>query len=254
MFIPRIGQEVIVDFLEGDPDQPVITGRVYNAEQMPPYELPGQRTKSGFRTDSSKGGGGYNELCFEDKKGAEQIIIHAQKDFNETVEHNHSTTVKVDQANTVQGSQTETVTKDQTITVSQGARSITVSTGNQSTTISTGHCSTSVAQSYSVTAGSDVNIQSTKATLSASAKKNVTIQSIDESLYLLAPKEAQLNGKTKVGIYSKEIEISASDKITIKVGGSSIVLDPSGIETKAAKITSSANGDHVVKGALVKIN
>src|SRR6202030_1499198 len=79
MWIPRIGQEVIVDFLEGDPDRPVITGRVYNAVQMPPYTLPDEKTKSTIKSYSSKGGGGFNEIRFEDKKGSEQIFIHAEK-------------------------------------------------------------------------------------------------------------------------------------------------------------------------------
>ena len=71
---PRIGQEVIVDFLEGDPDQPIITGRVYNADQMPPYKLPDKKTQSGLKTMSSKGGGGFNEIRFEDKKGSEPVF------------------------------------------------------------------------------------------------------------------------------------------------------------------------------------
>jgi type VI secretion system secreted protein VgrG len=78
MWLPRIGQEVIVDFLEGDPDQPIITGRVYNGVQMPPYELPVEQTKSTIKSCSSKGGGGFNEVRFEDKKGSEQLFIHAQ--------------------------------------------------------------------------------------------------------------------------------------------------------------------------------
>lgn len=79
-FIPRIGMEVIVDFLEGDPDRPIITGVVYNGNNMPPYELPADKTKTTIKTYSSKGGGGFNELRFEDKKGEEQIFIHAEKD------------------------------------------------------------------------------------------------------------------------------------------------------------------------------
>jgi type VI secretion system secreted protein VgrG len=79
MFIPRIGQEVIVDFLEGDPDQPIITGRVYNGDSMPPYVLPDEKTKSAIKSYSSKGGGGFNEIRFEDKKGEEQVFIHAEK-------------------------------------------------------------------------------------------------------------------------------------------------------------------------------
>jgi len=82
MIIPRVGQEVIVGFLEGDPDQPIITGRVYNAEQMPSYTLPDEKTKSTLKTYSSKGGGGFNEIRFEDKKGEEQVFVHAQKDWD----------------------------------------------------------------------------------------------------------------------------------------------------------------------------
>lgn len=78
--LPRIGQEVVVDFMEGNPDDPIIVGRVYNAESMPPYKLPDEQTKSTIKTNSSKGGGGFNELRFEDKKGGEQIFIHAEKD------------------------------------------------------------------------------------------------------------------------------------------------------------------------------
>ena len=87
MFIPRVGQEVIVDFLEGDPDQPIITGRVYNAEEMPPYELPKEQTKSAVKSNSSKGGGGFNEIRLEDAKGKEQIFIHAEHDMDERVKH-----------------------------------------------------------------------------------------------------------------------------------------------------------------------
>jgi type VI secretion system secreted protein VgrG len=87
IFIPRIGQEVIVDFLEGDPDQPIITGRVYNADQMPPYQLPKEKTKSTIKSNSTKGGNGFNELRFEDLKGKEQVFFHAERDMDERVKH-----------------------------------------------------------------------------------------------------------------------------------------------------------------------
>ena len=82
--IPRVGQEVLVSFLEGDPDRPIITGRVYNAEQTVPYDLPANQTRSTFKTRSSKGGGtdNYNELRFEDKTGSEQIFLRGEKDFD----------------------------------------------------------------------------------------------------------------------------------------------------------------------------
>lgn len=88
MFIPRIGQEVMVEFVNGDPDQPVITGSFYNGDHVPPYALPAEKTKSTIKSQSSKGGGGANEIRFEDKQGAEELYIHAQKDMNLAVEGN----------------------------------------------------------------------------------------------------------------------------------------------------------------------
>jgi type VI secretion system secreted protein VgrG len=87
VFLPRVGQEVIVDFLEGNPDRPIITGRVYNGASMPPYALPDEMTKSAVKSYSSKGGGGFNELRFEDKKGDEQVFVHAEKDLDVRVKN-----------------------------------------------------------------------------------------------------------------------------------------------------------------------
>jgi len=112
MWIPRIGQEVLVEFLEADPDQPIITGRVYNAQQMPPYTLPDHQTRSTFKSRSSKGGGSsnFNELRFEDKKGSEQVFLHAEKemdvrvkkDSREHVGENRHLIVKKDQKELVE--------------------------------------------------------------------------------------------------------------------------------------------------------
>ena len=95
MQIPRIGQEVIVSFLEGDPDRPIITGRVYNAEQTVPYDLPANATQSGMKSRSSKGGSpaNFNEIRMEDKKGAEQLYIHAERNQDIVVEVNESHSV-----------------------------------------------------------------------------------------------------------------------------------------------------------------
>ena len=97
VWLPRIGQEVVVDFLEGDPDRPIIIGRVYNAEQTVPYGLPSNQTQSGFKSRSSKGGGSddFNEIRFEDKKGSEMFTVHAQKDLETMVENDE--TRQVDQ-------------------------------------------------------------------------------------------------------------------------------------------------------------
>ena len=87
LFIPRVGHEVIVSFLEGDPDRPIITGSVYNAETMPPYPLPDNATRSTVKSNSSKGGSGYNEIRFEDRKGSEQLFLHAEKNRDDRVKN-----------------------------------------------------------------------------------------------------------------------------------------------------------------------
>jgi type VI secretion system secreted protein VgrG len=94
-FIPRVGQEVVVSFLDGNPDRPLIIGSVYNADNMPPYSLPDNKTQSGVKSRSHEGGGteDYNEFRFEDKKGSEQVLIHAQKDLREESEHDHDVQV-----------------------------------------------------------------------------------------------------------------------------------------------------------------
>jgi type VI secretion system secreted protein VgrG len=115
--IPRIGQEVIVDFLEGDPDQPIITGRVYNAEQMPPYALPGNATQSGWKSNSSKGGGGWNELRFEDLKGSEEVYFQAEKDHNELVKNDESRNIGHDFLEDVGNDATQNIGHDRTETV-----------------------------------------------------------------------------------------------------------------------------------------
>src|SRR5208282_5403170 len=118
--IPRIGQEVIVEFLEGDPDRPIITGRVYNAEQMPPYTLPDNQTRTTFMTRSTKGGSSsnYNELRFEDKKGSEQLFLHAEKDMDVRVKNDSREYVANDRSLIVKGNQNESVDGDQNITIS----------------------------------------------------------------------------------------------------------------------------------------
>ncbi len=120
MHIPRIGQEVIVEFLEGDPDRPIVTGRVYNGIEMPPYALPDNATMSGIKSNSSKGGAGFNEIRFEDKKGEEQVFTHAEKDMHTRVKNdrlsivlnNSHSIVKKDSHSKIEQDQHAMVTRD----------------------------------------------------------------------------------------------------------------------------------------------
>jgi type VI secretion system secreted protein VgrG len=178
IWIPRIGQEVLVDFLDGDPDRPIIVGRVYNAEQMPPYTLPDYQTRSTFKSRSSKGGGSsnYNELRFEDLKGQEQIFMNAEKDMDLRVENdsreyiganrhlivtaNQQEKVNADKHLQVVGNHLEKISGNMSLQVTgnqmesvTGNKSLSV-TGNQSESV-TGNVSLSVTQgkSESITMG-----------------------------------------------------------------------------------------------------
>ncbi len=179
--IPRIGQEVIVDFLEGDPDQPIIVGSVYNADNMPPFDLPANKTQSGILSRSSKGGsyGNANAIRFEDKMGSEQLWIHAEKnqdievendethwvgkDRQKTIDHDETIHVKNDRTTNVDSNDTETIGQKQTITVG-ASQEITVGS-NQSITIGSSKTETvassrtaTIASSESLTVGSSISV------------------------------------------------------------------------------------------------
>lgn len=145
LYLPRIGQEVVVDFLEGDPDQPIITGAVYNGANPPPVDLPAEKTRSTLRSASSPGSEGSNELRFEDATGQEEIYLHAQKDLSVVVENdasrrvggNESIAVDKDRSRSVGGSQSLQVAKDDTSTIG-GSQSLTVG-GNRTTAVGAAH-------------------------------------------------------------------------------------------------------------------
>jgi type VI secretion system secreted protein VgrG len=134
-FIPRIGMEVVIEFLEGDPDRPLVTGCVYNGDNKHPYTLPDDKTQSGVKSDSSKGHNGYNEFMFEDKKGDELVRMHAQKDHDVTVRNAETWTIG-EAFTTPQGKASRTTTLengDDSLTIEKGNRSVEISLGGQST-------------------------------------------------------------------------------------------------------------------------
>ena len=157
--IPRIGQEVVVEFIEGDIDRPLIVGNVYTPDQMPPYELPSNSHTMGFKSRTTKGGGGYNEIVIVDGKAGELVRVHAQKDMDTTVLNNDKQLVVVDREIEVNGKQHETIQGDKTTIVSKGNRITSVETGFQHNVVK-----------------EDVLIESTTSEVIIKAKTKITLE------------------------------------------------------------------------------
>jgi type VI secretion system secreted protein VgrG len=270
MHIPRIGQEVIVDFLEGDPDRPIITGRVYNGANMPPYPLGANASKSTIRSHSTKGGGpnNYNELAFEDKIGNEQVYLQAEKDLeilvkhdeHREVTHDRKKDVGNDETTTVGGNRKETVTKDETITIN-GARTETVAkdetitidgkrtenvTKDESITIS-GARTENVTKDESITIGGKQTVSIGKdQKVDVGGARTVTVTK-DDSLSVDG-KSATTIGKDQVISVGKKLTVTAGDEITFKTGDASITLKSGGdITIKGKNVTVNGSGDITVK-------
>ncbi len=271
--VPRIGHEVIIGFEEGDPDLPIIMGSVFNADHMPPGELPKDKMVSGLRSNSTPGGGGFNGLIFNDTKKKELITLHAQFDMDATVEHDNRHTVKNDETWSVVGHRKHTVNKSETNVIDKG-RETTVTKGDkltiadgQSTTITGGQTITiDGGLTEKVTGGVKVTIDGGReTTISGNDTQSV---SDSQTATVGANQTITIGGKQKIGV-TGAIEITSDASITLTVGGSSIKIEPAAItivtktlkmegqtavEVKGAKITSQATAVNEMKGAMVKLN
>ena len=267
MHLPRIGHEVIVDFLEGDPDRPIIVGRVYNADNMPPYELPANQTQSGIKSRSSVGGGpdNFNELRFEDKKGQEEVYLQAEKDHNVHVKNNQSHNVIKNRSASVGG--------DDSVSVS-GNRSVSV-TGNLSVTVSgkggkAPHSSLSVTGKHNVHAsdtidmdapthvkfvcgGSSITIEPGKITISAGGGASVVLDAnllaksqpgTQLKLDADALAEASTGAKLKL---SSDVLAQAQANAKMTLTSSAVVEAPGDITLDAVNVRSKGKSTAVLE-------
>ena len=293
MHIPRIGQEVIVDYLNGDPDKPIITGRVYNADNMPPYELPANQTQSGIKSRSSKGGNSsnFNEIRFEDLKGKEELHIQAERDESTLVKRNQSTSVGADRSVSVggnhsvsvTGTQSTTVTKDETQTF-KAKRKMTVTgtnddevTGKHTATYHAGRKET-VTEGDTLEAGPtkkvtvkglyDIDVQTeyklVQGTNSVNMKGSaITINNGKCEVHLEGP-DATVMAKSSLTLKCGDasitlkndgsIEINGMQKVNLSGGGSTVGLEQAGATMKGMKVGISGDAITEISGALIKIN
>jgi type VI secretion system secreted protein VgrG len=238
--IPRIGHEVIVDFLEGDPDQPIVVGRVYNGTNVPPYSLPDNKTQSGVKSRSSLQGtpDNFNEIRFEDKKGEEEINVHAER--------NLSTSVEADESRSVGHDRSTTIDHDDVLTVKHD-RKIIVKEGNETHVIEKGQRSTNVKLLDRLDA-KDIEHHAT-GHVHVIGDGYVSVVSGQNGMQVypgfVAVGTDQMANSTKYD--GGGILVHGVPKVTIEAGGSKIEIDGSGI-----KISSSAPVE--VTGSMIKLN
>lgn len=206
MFIPRVGMEVVVSFLEGDPDQPIITGCVYNGVNKPPYALPAEATKSTIKTLSSKGGGGFNELRFEDKKGSEEIFLHAEKDLQHRVKEKSTSFVGKDMHALVNENRYEKTVRDDHLTV-DGSRLAYVKRDDN----------LKVDGGVMLESGSSMNLSAGQDLLGAGAG----------------------NVHLKGGV---NVVLEAGVSISLKAGGSFITVGPAGVSVSGTMVLINSGG------------
>ncbi|WP_437585664.1 type VI secretion system Vgr family protein [Sorangium sp. So ce1000] len=269
VFLPRIGHEVVVDFLEGDPDRPLVVGSVYHGTNVPPYALPAEKTKSTIKSNSSKGGGGSNELRFEDKKGSEEIFLHGQKDWNIAIEHDkkqwigndealevdhdRSKVVGNDQSEQIGGNKsidvaknhTESIGKDETLSVG-GSRSVSVEgdhtesvTGSQSIDVGKGQ-SASIGKNKSETVGgsSSESVSKGKST------------SVDEGYTVTVGKDMTVTiGKSAKEEVKEKKTMIIGEKLSIQCGDATVTIEKNGnVTVQGKKITVKGDGPIRVEG------
>ncbi|WP_420006743.1 type VI secretion system Vgr family protein [Arenibacterium sp. LLYu02] len=243
--VPRIGQEVVVQFEDGNPDRPIVTGMLYNAETKPPYKYPDDQTQLGIKTNSSKGGGGYNELMFDDKKDSELMRIQAQKYHQTLVKDRLSMTVGLDAiakevASVDEKSYDLTIEQHMNETVKTGDRTELVETGNKVETVKKGDYTETIEtgnKTMTITKGDlteNIDTGDVKVTIGSGD----LVETISKGDHTETVSLGNITTKASAG----KIAISAGTEITLTVGGSSIKIDNSGVTIKGPMIKIQADG------------
>lgn len=240
-FWPRIGHEVLVAFLEGDVDKPIVVGSVYNKDNMPPYDMPDNQTRTGIKTRSTKEGSSdnFNELRFEDKKDEEEIYFHAEKDFNRVVENNDTLKVGFDKKD--KGDQTIEIFNNQDVTIGD----VQAEDGSQSLTVFNSQ-NVKIGDPAASDGSQTTKIWKDQTTTLKTGDRSVTIEMGNDSLRLQMG-----NRTTKLDLGKSTTE--AMQSIELKVGQSSIKVDQMGVTIKGMMVKIEGTIMTDVKGTITKV-
>ncbi|MET0328379.1 MAG: type VI secretion system tip protein TssI/VgrG [Luteimonas sp.] len=203
--IPRVGQEVVVSFLEGDPDRPLIVGSVYNGDHAAPYPLPAEKTRSGIRSRSENGGADdFNEIRFEDKKGSEELFLHAQKDMREAVENDHHVLIEHDEIGEIKNDQTGKVGNDRTHEI-----------GNDDTLDVKNNGTTTIGKKFRLDAGSEIELVTGQSSLVMKSNGDIQLKGIN--ITIDGQQSIKAEGGVQVGIKAgATMDVKAGVTMTLK--------------------------------------
>lgn len=266
--IPRIGQEVVVAFEEGDPDRPIIIGSVYNAAMMPPYTLPDNRTKSGIKSRSSLQGDdqNFNEIRFEDKKGEEEIYIHAEKDFNRVVENND--TLKVGHEKKDKGNQTVEIFNNRSTSIGTGGKDAADGSdkldvfNSQSVVIGSGKANAaSGSQTVTIYKDRTTTIETGNDTLTISkgnhkiavSKGKSGLDAAEEILLVTGQSKLTMKKDGTILLEGANLTIKGSNLVEVKSASSSIKVEPAGITISGLKVAIDGKASMDITGGMTTV-
>jgi len=304
VFIPRVGMEVVVQFLDGDPDRPLVVGCVYNSLSTPPVALPEHKTCSALISESSPGGGLANQIRLEDARGRESLTLKTRRDLHTAAGHDHDATVARDHTLKVGQNHTTTVGANHITAVEQHC-DLTVAHGDHTTTVVTGEHSTTACRAIKLSsteadlelrahravtvdaatarlhlnAATELHLSSQTRSIVASAQQDTSLTTREGSIHLWShadagidaatgnlslaarkdialrcDQEIHMRGEDAITLNSRKLVLSADETLELRVGGTSIVLTAGAITLESPAITSKAVGEHIIAGALIRIN
>ena len=244
--VPRIGQEVVVQFEEGDPDRPLVIGMLYNADTMPPYALPANMTQSGVKTNSTKGGNGFNELMFEDKKNAELVRFQAETNYEQIVKND--ATITIGEAKKDKGDMSLTVHHDLTEKVKTGDHDFDVEKGHQKI-----HVKQNKTEKIQGKSTQTVTRDKTTTITQGNVKETVKKGNVTHTLDMGNENRTLKMGNYKIECKLGKITLKALQKVEFICGMSKIEMTPASIKISSVMVEVDAKAMFQVKGALGQV-